>query len=158
MIAIIAAISKNNCIGKNGQIPWNIPEDMKRVRELTTGNVVIMGKNTWESIPEKFRPLPNRVNIVITSQANYAVPPSVEVYSTIQQAIAAHSGERIFGFGGAGIYKEMINIADTLYITHVDQKISDCTAFFPKIDPAVWKEIEREDHTGFAFVKYIRNS
>lgn len=155
MIALIAAISKNNCIGKDGKIPWNLPEDMKRVRELTTGKVIIMGRKTWESIPEKFRPLPNRTNAVITSHAQYKIPKGVEVYTTIQQAIDAHPQEDIFGFGGAGIYKEMINIADTLYLTHVDQEIPECNAFFPEIGPE-WKETERENHEGFSFVTYER--
>jgi len=158
MISIISAISKNNCIGKNGQIPWDLPEDMKHVRELTTGHVIIMGKNTWESIPEKFRPLPNRKNIVICDKAGYAVPESVETYATIQQALDAHPNEEIFGFGGGGIYREMINIAETLYITHVDKEIENCDVYFPEIDPSLWKETAREDHTGFSFVTYTRKS
>lgn len=155
-ITLLAAISKNNCIGKHGEIPWNIPEDMKRVKNLTTGNVIVMGRKTWESIPDKFRPLPNRINIVITRQADYAVPDGVEVHGSVEAAIAAHQDKHIIGFGGQGIYETMMPLADTLEITHVDKTIVDGDAFFPDIDPAVWKEVWREDHDGFAFVRYRR--
>ncbi|MEK7084877.1 MAG: dihydrofolate reductase [Patescibacteria group bacterium] len=156
MITLVAAISQNNCIGKNGEIPWRIPEDWKRMQAITAGKVLIMGRKTWESIPEKRRPLPNRTNIVITREPKTSFPPSVEVYSTIQEAITAHKGEDIIGFGGQTIYEEMIAFADVLEITHVDQTIDACTAFFPPIDPAIWKEAWREDHDGFSFVTYRR--
>ncbi len=157
-IALTAAISDNNCIGKNGQIPWHIPEDMKRVKELTTGKVIIMGRKTWVSLPEKFKPLPGRTNIVIASDEYCPVPEGVEEYTSIDDALAAHPNEEIFGFGGAGIYAGMIDRADTLYITHVHRTIPDGDAFFPKIDPAIWKETERQDFDGYSFVVYKRLS
>jgi dihydrofolate reductase len=156
MIALVAGVSKNNCIGKSGALPWHIPEDMKRVRALTVGKNVVMGRKTWESLPEKFRPLPNRVNIVITRQTDYPVPPGVEVHASVPDAIKAHEGEDTIGFGGEAIFKEMILLADTLYITHVDEEIEECDAFFPPIDPTVWKEQEREDFDIFSFVTYVR--
>ncbi len=154
MIALIAAIDSHNCIGKNGEIPWHISNDMKRVKALTIGKNVIMGRNTWESIPKKFQPLPHRVNIVITSQTDYVVPFGVELYTSIQQAINAHAQEDSIGFGGEQIYNEMITYADTLYITHVLQTVDSCTAFFPKIDMDVWHEISRENFDGYSFVTY----
>ena len=157
-ISLVAAISKNNCIGKNGELPWNLPEDMKRVKELTVGRNVIMGRRTWESIPEKYRPLPNRKNIVITSDSNYRLPLGVERYATVQDAIVAHRDEEIIGFGGQRIFEAMLPLADTLYITHVDRIVEDGDAFFPKIDAGIWKETEREDHEGFSFVMYRRKS
>ena len=152
-ISLVAAISKNNCIGKDNDLPWHIPEDMKRMRELTLNKVLIMGRNTWESIPENRRPLPKRTNVVITRNKDYKVPAGVETYQSIPDAIAAHQGEDIVSFGGTSIFEGMIGLADTLEITHVDQ-IVDGDAFFPEIDPDVWKEVWREDHEGFSFVTY----
>lgn len=156
MIIIVAAISKNNCIGRDNAIPWNLPEDMKRMREITKGKVLIMGRNTWESIPEHRRPLPNRVNVVITKNQAYLLPPGVERYDSIPEALKAHPNEDIMGFGGQRIFEEMIKIADVLEITHVDETTDNCHAFFPKIDPAIWRETKRENHKNFSFVTYTR--
>lgn len=152
-LSLIAGISKNNCIGKNGQLPWNIPEDLKHFREMTAGKTVLMGRKTWESLPEKFRPLPKRTNIIITRQTDYPVPVGVEVYATIDEATAKHPDEEIMVIGGAEIYRQTIAKADTLYMTHIDQTV-DGDAFFPEIDLNVWKEQEREDHEGYSFVTY----
>ena len=156
MITLIAAISKNNCIGKDNAIPWDIPEDMKRMREITKGKVLIMGRKTWESIPENRRPLPQRTNVIITRDKNYPLPPDAERFDSVNEAVAAHKNEDIVGFGGQRIFEEMISIADVLDLTLVDQNIENCHAFFPVIDPKVWKEIWREDHSDFAFVSYHR--
>lgn len=153
MIALIAAISENNCIGKNNTLPWHIPEDMKHFRKLTDGKTVVMGRKTWESIPEKFRPLPNRKNIVITRNLDYTVPDSVMMYHSVKEALEHESGD-VMVIGGAEIYAQSIELADTLYITHVHTFIEDGTAFFPTIDKNIWKETEREDHEHFSFVTY----
>lgn len=155
-ISLIAAISQNNCIGKNNDLPWHIPEDMKRVKEFTTGKVLIMGRKTWESIPEKFRPLPNRTNVIITRNAGYVAPQDVEVYDSVEKAIAAHEGEEIVSFGGTSIFARMLPLADRLEITHVHQTVDGCTAFFPEIKKEEWKEISREDKENYSFVSYIR--
>ncbi len=155
MLSLIAAISKNNCIGKDNQVPWHIPEDLKHFKEVTTGKAVLMGRKTWESIPEKFRPLPKRKNIVITRQKDYPVPAGVELYQEIEAALTAHPNEEIMVIGGAEIYRQTIARADRLYITEVNQ-VADGDAFFPEIDTSVWKEVGRENHTGFSFVIYER--
>jgi dihydrofolate reductase len=155
-ITLVAAISKNNCIGKNGEIPWYIPEDFKRMREITQNKVLIMGRNTWESIPKHRRPLPKRTNIVITRNESYELPEGVERYSSIKDAVAAHPDEDIVSFGGQGIYKEMIEYADVLEITHVEQTVDTCDAFFPDINMSIWKEVWRENHEMFSFVTYER--
>lgn len=156
MITLVAAISKNNCIGKDNEIPWNIPEDMKRMREITKHKILIMGRKTWESIPQNRRPLPDRVNVVITRDIDYTLPPKTERFDTVKQALEAHKDEEIIGFGGQRIFEEMIEYANVLDITHVDKEITECTAFFPPIDSTVWKEKWREDHEGFSFVQYVR--
>lgn len=154
-LLLIAAISKNNCIGNHGEIPWRLPEDMKHFKNLTMDKIVLMGRKTWESLPEKWRPLPGRKNIVITRQNEYAVPDGVEIYHTVEAAIAAHPNEDACVIGGAEIYRQTIDQADTLYITHVEKTV-DGDAFFPEIDATVWKETEREKHEGYAFVTYKR--
>ena len=157
MITLVAAISKNNCIGKDNAIPWDIPEDMKRMREITKGKVLIMGRKTWESIPENRRPLPQRTNVVITRDKNYPLPTGAERFDSVAEAIAAHKNEEIVGFGGQRIFEEMIGIADVLDLTLVDQNIENCHAFFPVIDPKIWQEVWRENHANFSFVTYKKS-
>jgi len=157
-LSIIAAVSKNNCIGTNGKLPWRIPEDMKHFREITARKLLIMGRKTWESLPKKFRPLPGRKNIVITRQEHYAVPDTVEVFNDLNHALLAHRGEDKICIGGGEIYTQCMNSADTLYITEVAQEVASCDAFFPPIEKKNWRETEREDHEGFSFVTYERKS
>lgn len=152
-VILIAALAKNRCIGKDGKLPWRLPEDLKRFKELTTGNVVIMGRKTWESIPEKFRPLPERTNIVLTRQADYALPAGVERFASLTDAIAAHATKNIFIIGGAEVYAQALPLADRLELTEVDQDV-DGDAFFPAFDASAWNESAREAHDGFTFVTY----
>lgn len=156
MLSIICAVADNHCIGKNNTLLWNIPEDMKHFRDLTSGKTVIMGRNTWFSLPEKFRPLPNRKNVVLTFNPDDKFPDGVESYSLLEDAVAAHANEpEAIVMGGAMIYKAAMPIAQRLYITHVHQS-PDGDVFFPEIDPTIWKETAREDHEGFSFVTYDR--
>lgn len=157
MISIIAAISENNCIGKDGDLPWHIPEDLQHFKAVTSGKPVIMGRKTWESIPEKYRPLPDRTNIILTRQADYTVPDGVLLFSNIKEAIDSQSAaEETVIIGGAQIYTMAMPKADTLYITHVHQTV-DGDTFFPDIDMDSWKETKREDHQEYSFVTYERN-
>ncbi len=154
-ITLVAAISKNNCIGKDGALPWHMPEDLKHFKKLTTDKIVLMGRKTWESLPEKFRPLPNRLNIVITRQIEYDVPAGVEVYFDVEQAFASHREEDIFVIGGGQMYNLTINLAESLEITHVEKEVEG-DVFFPTIDLSIWEEVNREDHERFSFVKYTK--
>ena len=154
-LALIAALATNNCIGQNGRLPWHIPADLKRFKELTRGKIVLMGRKTWESIPEKFRPLPYRVNVVISRQPHLALPPGVKLYHTIDEALATHAGEDIVIIGGGEVYRQTMALADTLYITEVNQTVEG-DAFFPPIDKTAWHETEREKNEGFSFVTYKR--
>lgn len=156
MIALVAAVAKNNCIGKGNELVWRHPKDVEHFKAVTNGKIVLMGRKTWESLPPKFRPLPNRKNIVITRQTPYPVLQDVDVFASIDDALAAHTGEDILVIGGAEIYRQTIDHADTLYITHVDMEVAG-DAFFPNIDPVVWKETERENYQGFAFVTYQKS-
>jgi dihydrofolate reductase len=153
MITLIAGIAQNNCIGNNGALPWHIPEDLKHFKELTTNKTVVMGRKTWESLPEKFRPLPNRKNVVITRQTDYAAPEGVLTFSSTTDAFAQLATEDIFIIGGAELYKQTIDQADALEITHIDQTVEG-DAFFPQINAETWREVSREDHDGYSFVRY----
>lgn len=132
-ISIIAALGRNRAIGKDNQLLWKIPGDLPRFKELTTGHPVIMGRRTWESIPEKFRPLPGRTNIVITRDTSYSAPGAVLVQSfpeALSLARDAEGSEEIFAIGGQRVYECALPFATNLYLTLVvDEKEGD--AFFP---------------------------
>lgn len=158
MISIIAAVAKNNVIGKRNALPWYLPEDLKRFRKLTTGKTVLMGRKTFESIIDKLdKPLPNRKNVVITRDADYKVPEGVMVLHDINSAFEALKDEDVFIIGGGEIYNQTINMADKLYITHVNAE-HDGDVFFPEIDPKVWQKVEDDPHDGFSFATYKRIS
>lgn len=134
MISIIAAIGKNRELGKDNKLLWHIPEDFKRFKELTSGHVVIMGRKTFESLPEKFRPLPNRINFVITRDINYKVE-GVIVCHSIEEAIKnleSKLKDEVFIIGGASIYEQGIKYADKLYLTLVDKVYPNADTFFPE--------------------------
>lgn len=139
MITLIAALSKNNVIGKDGDIPWKISADMKRFAELTTGHTVVMGRKTYESLPKKFRPLPDRNNIVLTSQPNYQEGGGIEIcqstdilvdYLSIRAVFKDAMYPQIFIIGGASLYNFCIPFADKLELTFVDGEYEGDT-FFP---------------------------
>jgi dihydrofolate reductase len=161
MITIIAAIGANNELGKDNDLIWHLPADLKRFKKVTSGHHILMGRNTFESIG---KPLPNRTNIVITRNNNYFVDGCL-IASSLEEAIEmASEDEEVFIIGGAQIYKQAIEnkIADKLDVTIVHSSF-DADVFFPEIDTSHWKEISREDFKAdeknkfdFSFVTYIR--
>lgn len=158
-IVIIAAVAKNRVIGKDNRLLWNIPEDMAHFKALTTGQTVIMGRKTWESLPERFRPLPNRRNIVISRQPDYPTP-GAEVAASLEIALnLASTAERVFIIGGEQIYRQAMPIADRLEITEVDLE-PEGDAWFPEIAHGVWKKPSPpaypEYFHGFSFEQYCR--
>lgn len=155
--SLIAAVAKNNCIGVNNKIPWNIPEDFQYFKKTTLGKTVLMGEKTFESILSYLgKPLPGRKTVVLSKNPNYSVPAGVRLFTSLDEAWKKLKDEDIFICGGASIYNQTINRVDTLYITWIEQE-PEGDVFFPKIDPAIWKETWREDHPGFSFVKYTKN-
>lgn len=162
MISIIAAIGKNNELGKENKLLWSLPRDMKHFREKTKGHPVIMGRKTFESIG---RPLPNRRNIIITRDLNY-LRDSVDVVHSLEEALEllrtsppsplldkergarSESDERgeveIFIIGGAEIYKQTIARADKLYITHLHAEFPEADSYFPFIDLDLWQKTKSE--------------
>lgn len=156
MIILIAAVAQNNVIGSKNDLPWYLPEDLKHFKELTTGHIVLMGRKTYESIANRLgKPLPNRKNIVITHQKDFLVPPEVEVYLSVGDALAAHPGENIYIIGGAQIFAQTIDQADKLEITHVFKDYPG-DVYFPKINEAAWKKTAEQINDSFSFVTYER--
>src|SRR3989338_6191554 len=144
MISLIAAIGKNNELGKGNTLVWNMPTDLKYFRDKTKGHTVIMGRKTFESIGH---PMPNRQNIIITRDKSYKAE-GIEVVHSIEEALklVPKKEEEIFIIGGAEIYKQSMEIADRLYITHIDAEDKEADTFFPEIIPMVWNEISHTEH------------
>ncbi|MDR2834957.1 MAG: dihydrofolate reductase [Bacteroidales bacterium] len=145
-ISIIVAIAKNNAIGRNNELLWHISGDLKRFKKITTDHIVIMGRNTYLSLPN--HPLPNRRNIVIShipeeDKLNFI---AAEVVANLEEALLiADKENENFIIGGGMIYKQFLPIANKLYLTQVYQEY-EADTFFPEIDFAQWNEISREDH------------
>ena len=130
MIALIVARSKNNVIGKNGRIPWNIESEQSQFKQLTTGNTIIMGRKTYEEIGH---PLPNRLNVVVSRTACYSGDNLITARS-FQEAVAACGSADIYVCGGYRLYKEAIPLVDKMYITEIDTEVQDGDVFFPDFD------------------------
>ena len=141
MLSIIAAVSDNNVVGKNNALPWKLSADLKRLKLLTMGHHIIMGRRTWESLG---RPLPGRINLVITSDKNYAAEGGVVVGSLREALKIASDDEEAFIFGGGKIFTEALPFVDKIYLTQVHASV-DGDAFFPKLNLNEWKEIDRMD-------------
>ncbi len=143
MISLIVARDRDGAIGRGGDIPWHIPEDLKFFQRETTGAAVIMGRNTWNSLPTVARPLKNRLNLVVSSGAPEGaehVLPSVD--AAIEAALQAGHA-RIYGVGGAGIYRAMLPMSQRLLITEVDLMVEEPDTWFPDIALEDWQEITR---------------
>ncbi|MEO2085177.1 MAG: dihydrofolate reductase [Marinoscillum sp.] len=146
-ISIIVAISENGVIGRNNKLAWNLPDDMFYFSKMTLGHSIIMGRKNWDSIPNKWRPLPNRKNIIISRNINHNIK-NVDITNSIEKAIKIgreNEDEEIFIIGGGEIYKLGFKFVDKLYITEIKNNIEGDT-FFPKWNKREWKEISRISH------------
>lgn len=136
MISIIVAIAENGAIGRNNDLPWKLPNDMKRFRKLTTGHTILMGRKTFESLPKGA--LPDRTNVVITRNTD-ATFENCEVYNELRVAIDKHKDEKeLFIIGGANVYEQAMAYADKLYITRVHHMFENADTFFPTINENEW--------------------
>ena len=141
-ISIIVAIAQNNAIGKDNQLLWHIPADLKRFKKLTTGHTIVMGKRTFYSLP--IRPLPNRRSIVITDVPGEEIEGCTMAYSIEEAIEKMDSGKENFIIGGGMVYKQFLPLAQQLYLTIV-QKDFDADTFL-EIDLSGWEMIEKEEH------------
>jgi len=143
-ISIIAAVADNYAIGKANKLIWHLPADLKHFKQLTTGHTVVMGKRTFESLPNG--PLPNRKNVVLTSILSESIQDGYFEAESLEEALdLCEHEEEIFIIGGSTVYKQSIDKTDKLYITWVHDDFQ-ADAFFPEIDFSQWKETAREDH------------
>lgn len=145
-ISLIVAVAENGVIGKNNQLPWHLPSDMKFFRDTTMGHCVIMGRKNYDSIPLKYRPLEGRTNIIVTRQKDFKAGGCIVVNSVeVALEVAKKKNEiEVFIIGGADIFKQTIDIADKLYYTKIYHSF-DGDVFFPKIDENKWKLIMQTD-------------
>jgi dihydrofolate reductase len=161
-LTLVAAVARNGVIGRRGGIPWHLPEDLARFRALTTGHPVVMGRKTWESLPERFRPLPGRRNVVVTRNPAWAAE-GAERAGSLDEALQLLDGaEPVFVIGGAALYAGALPLAHELELTEVDLEVEG-DAYFPEWDRDAFEEVSREAHvsedgTPFAFVTYRRLS
>jgi dihydrofolate reductase len=153
---LIAAISENEAIGKDGEIPWHYSEDLKHFKKKTINHPVIMGSSTYRSLPEDFKPLPDRKNIVLT-RSGIDVDESVDIANSLDEAwsIAEEHDEKAFIIGGATIYEQTLEDADKLVLTRIHEEY-DGDTFFPDWDRENWKEVERDDQEELSFLEYER--
>ncbi|MBQ8603272.1 MAG: dihydrofolate reductase [Oscillospiraceae bacterium] len=154
MIYIIAAVAKNNVIGKNGGMPWHIPEELKHFRELTMGSAVVMGRRTYESIGQ---PLPGRVNIVVSNSQEFQ-GENLTTANSLSHAIQLAGDRDVFVSGGRQLYKEAIEIADVLYITEIEMETEGDT-FFPPFDHSLFDravEATFDTPVKYSYVTYVR--
>jgi len=163
---MIAAVAENKVIGKDNDMIWRLPDDMKYFMNTTKDHFVIMGRKNYESIPHKFRPLPNRTNIIVTRQPDYKAENCLTV-GTIEKALdyaREQNQQEVFIIGGGQIYAQSMDIADKLYITEIKEKF-DGDTFFPSYDKCAWEEVSRIHHAKddkhlheFDFVIYNRKT
>ena len=157
-ISIIAAVAQNNALGYKNQLLYHLPDDLKRFKKLTSGHTVIMGKNTYDSLPNGA--LPNRRNIVLSRSVKEL--PDCDVYTNIDDALESCGDEEIFIIGGASIYKQTIDKADKIYTTEVYDVPENADVFFPEIPEefdvkySTVHEAGEKHKYSFAFVGYIR--
>lgn len=142
-IALVAAVSRNGVIGRDGGLPWHISSDLQRFKAITMGKPVIMGRRTWESLPR--RPLPGRPNIVITRQRDYRAPGATVVADAAAALAAAraHDAKEIAVIGGGEIFEMFLDLADRIYLTEVDLAVQGDTQF-PVIDAHQWRQTASE--------------
>lgn len=152
-VTLVAAVARNGVIGADGGIPWHLPGEQRRFKELTVGHVLVMGRRTYESIG---RPLPERTTVVVTRTPRWeAGAEGVLTAPSVAEAIALARtlDDEVFVVGGARVYAAALPLADRLELTHVDSEPEGDT-FFPDVDWSEWREVDREPREGWTAVRY----
>lgn len=155
-ISIVVAVSDNNAIGAGGALLWRLPKDMEYFKKVTTGHHVLMGRKTWDSIPAKFRPLPDRINIIVTRQKDFKADGAL-VVDSVEEGIelAQKAGEKeLMVIGGGEIYKQVFAKTDKIYLTKVHATFIDADAFAPDILSNEWRTLSNESHLADERHKY----
>jgi dihydrofolate reductase len=144
-INIIVAVSTNNVIGKGGELPWHLPKEFKYFKETTKGSTVIMGRKCWESLPKKFRPLPNRLNIVLTKDEDYDSDGAIVIHD-LERMIKAYknSSSDVFIIGGSEVYNQSFKHADKVYLTRILSEVEG-DVYLKGFNPDEWNETRVDD-------------
>lgn len=143
-VAIIVIVDQNNGIGKDGDLLCHLPNDLKHFKKITTGHTIIMGRKTYESLPKGA--LPNRINIVITSDNADNYPGCIVARSVDEAILLTKNNEKVFIIGGGKIYRSTLHLSNKLYLTRIHHKFEEADTFFPEIDFNNWELIEEEKH------------
>jgi len=156
----VAAVARGGVIGRGGTLPWHLPEDMARFRELTIGHPVVMGRRTWDSLPDRFRPLPGRRNVVVTRNETWAADGAERAGSLDDALELLEDTPQGFVIGGAEVFAEALPLADELLLTEIDLDVEG-DRYFPSWDRQGFEEKSRDSHvssdgTPFSFVTYVR--
>lgn len=151
MLTIIAAVAKNNALGKDNDLIWSLPADLKRFKKVTSGHHIIMGRKTFESLG---KPLPNRTTIIISRNKDYRIEGCITVNSLEEAIKAAKEDSNPYILGGGEIYKQAMEYADMLDLTLVHHSFENADTFFPAIDPKIWQETYRQDFNADEHHKY----
>ena len=159
-ISLVAGVARGGVIGRDGVLPWRLPEDMAHFREVTMGHAVVMGRRTWDSLPDRFRPLPGRRNVVLTRNRAWHADGAEAAGSLSAALDLVGDAPQVFVVGGAELYAGALPLADELLLTEIDAEVEGDT-FFPSWDRAAFHEEAREEHVSeadipFAFVTYVR--
>ena len=160
-ITLVAAVAKNGVSGRDGDLPWRLPDDLRTFKRLTLGKPVVMGRKTWDSIG---RPLPGRHNVVMTRSRDFEAPGASVVRSADEALELLADDEEIMIIGGGAIYRQFLDRANRIYLTEVDAEV-DGDVTFPELHDAEWEEVSREHHPAderhahaFTLVQLDRNS
>ena len=150
---MIYARARNGVIGKQGQLPWHLPEDLAHFKRTTLGQAVVMGRVTWESLPEKFRPLPGRTNVVVSRQTSFEAT-GAQVVSSLEAAMALFpTNEVVWLIGGAQLYAQALPLVSQIVITEIDADFEG-DAFAPSLSTNDWTETERSSHVSTQGLAY----
>jgi dihydrofolate reductase len=158
-LKLIYARSRNGVIGREGQLPWHLPADLAHFKKTTLGQAVVMGRKTWDSLPERFRPLPGRTNIVITRQKDWQAKGALVAHSLAQAMALCPEPGPLWVIGGAEVYAQALPLASTVVVTEIDMETQG-DAHAPPLG-AEWKETSRQFHAGegglsYSFVHYYK--
>ena len=145
MISFVVAMDRNRLIGAGDGLPWRLPDEIRRFKEITMGHAVLIGRKTYESIPDKFRPLKGRTNIVLTSQKDYEAPGCIVVHNMHDALTAVGADQEMMVIGGAHVFEELMPLVDRLYLTEIDGEYRG-DVYFPELDLSEWQEVANEGH------------
>ena len=160
IVALVAAVARGGVIGRDGGLPWSLPEDMAHFREVTMGHPVVMGRKTWDSLPERFRPLPGRRNVVVSRNPVWSAEGAERAGSLDEALALAGEAERVSVIGGGELFAAALPTADEVLLTEIDLDV-DGDTFFPPwsgFAEAAREEHVSEDGVPYAFVTYRRAS